>query len=158
MTPRTYPNLNPSAAIPVDRSQILHLDPFFDRYRTHRTGQHGLLVPNLKYIFVRTTGGETLMHPTYRHPALAQGHPVVYAGEAAFDNGRLVWWSNGSGNYRPDAEHAGQAGLPMDQFFTFSQVMRGEHQRAGFLKPEAISVQSRMRGAPILHWPPAWRV
>ena len=156
MVPKTYPNLNPSAAIPVDRDQVLHLDPFFDRFRTHRDGHHGYLVPNLKYVFVRTTGGETLMHPTYRHPALAEGRPVAYAGEAAFNNGQLIWWSNGSGNYRPDAEHAKQAGLPMDRFFSFSEVIRGEHQRPR-RDDHSRLVQGRLAGAPIPHWPPAWR-
>jgi hypothetical protein len=163
MPPKTYTNLNPTAAIGVNRDQILHLESFFDQFRTRRDGNHGHLVPNLRYIFVKTTDDETLMHPTYRHPALASGRPVVYAGEAYFDNGRLKWWSNGSGNYRPDAEHAPQAGLPMDHFFTYSQVIRGEHQRAAWRKSapkqpaaKTAGVQPRMPGAPLLHWPPAW--
>jgi hypothetical protein len=60
---------------------------------------------------------ETLLHQRYRHSALAQGKPVLYAGDANFNNGKLEWWSNGSGNYRPDADHAAQSGLPMNQFY-----------------------------------------
>lgn len=142
MQPKLYPNLNPAAAIPVDRDQIFHLDSFFDQYRLHRGGHHGHYVPNSRYIFVRMATGETLMHPTYRHPALAEGRAVHYAGEAFFDNGRLRWWSNGSGNYRPDPEHAEQAGLPMDRFYTYDQIMKGAHQigdAGGHREPPARS-------------------
>lgn len=127
--PRIYPNLNPAAAIPVDRDQIFRLESFFDQFRLSRAKQHGHYVPNSKYVFVRMASGQTLLHPTFRHPTLAEGRPVHYAGEAYFDNGRLAWWSNGSGNYRPDPEHAAQAGLPMDRFFTFDQIQKGIHQQ-----------------------------
>jgi hypothetical protein len=132
--PKIYPNLNASAAIPVDRDEIFRLHSFFDNYRIMHGRQHGQLVPNSKYIFCRMTTGETLLHPRYRHPAIAAGKPVLYAGEAYFDNGKLAWWSNGSGNYRPDAEHAAQAELPMDRFYTYQDVLRGRHKertRAG---------------------------
>lgn len=128
--PKFYPNLNASAAIPVDRDEIFQLRSFFDNYRITRGRQHGQLVANSKYIFCRMMTGELLLHPTYRHPAIAAGKPVLYAGEMYFDNGRLDWWSNGSGNYRPDAEHAGQADLPMDRFYTYQQVLKGQHKRA----------------------------
>jgi hypothetical protein len=126
--PKIYPNLNPAAAIPVDRDQIFHLNSFFDHYRMQRTRHHGHYVPNSKYVFVRMQTGDVLMHPTYRHPAMAEGKPVLYAGEAYFDNGKLEWWSNGSGNYRPDPGHAGQAGLPMDRFFQHDQIQKGYHK------------------------------
>lgn len=160
--PKTYPNLNPAAAIPVDRDQIFHLNSFFDQFRLHRSGHHGHYVPNSKYIFVRMGSGETLLHPTYRHPALAEGRPVHYAGEAYFDNGRLRWWSNGSGNYRPDADHADQAGLPMDRFFSYDEIMKGAHQRGNpdgrQRQPQAAGVQARKaHGQPLFGWPPAFR-
>jgi hypothetical protein len=159
--PKIYPNLNPAAAVPVDRDQILRLESFFDQYRLHRGKQHGQLVPNSRYIFVRMADGDTLMHPVYRHPALAEGRPVHYAGEVHFDNGRLLWWSNGSGNYRPDAEHAEQAGLPIDRFFPWDQVMKGRHldtrpRSARAEKPGAVQQQAAQR-RPLLHWPPAYR-
>jgi len=94
-----------------------------------RGGDHGLLVPNTKYIFVRTMTGEMVMHQRYRHPVLAAGKPVLYAGEAYFNNGRLDWWSNGSGNYRPDADHAEQSNLPMERFFPFEDVLKGKHRQ-----------------------------
>jgi hypothetical protein len=127
-----YPNLNPAAAaLEVDTGEFLKLEkPFHDsHYRIRRGGDHGLLVPNTKYIFVRTIEGETIMHPRHRHPVLAQGKPVLYAGEAFFNNGTLDWWSNGSGNYRPDPDHAEQASLPMERFFTFQDVLRGKHRQ-----------------------------
>jgi hypothetical protein len=126
--PKIYPNLNASAAIPVDRDEIFQLHSFFDNYRITRGRQHGQLVANSKYIFCRMTTGEMLLHPRYRHPAIAAGTPVLYAGEAYFDNGKLAWWSNGSGNYRPDAEHAAQAELPMDRFYTYEDVLKGRNK------------------------------
>lgn len=160
--PKLYPNLNPAAAIPVDRDQIFHLTSFFDQFRLRRSGQHGQYVPNSKYIFVRVGDGETLLHKTYRHPALAEGRPVHYAGEACFDNGRLQWWSNGSGNYRPDAAHAMQAGLPMDRFFTYEQIMKGVHQQPPPQRENAaaptLQMYPRHRGlilAPMPYVPPA---
>ncbi len=122
---RVYPNLNPAAAIPVESDQIFHLNSFFDNYRLIRGKERAQYVPNSRYVFVRTTDGEMLLHTRYRHPALAQGRPVLYAGEAQFDNGKLQWWSNGSGNYRPDAGHAQQAGLPMDQFYPHQDILKG---------------------------------
>lgn len=128
--PRIYPNLNSSAAIPVDRDEIFKLHSFYDNYRIARGRQHGQLVANSKYIFCRMTTGEMLLHPRYRHPAIAAGKPVLYAGEAYFDNGKLAWWSNGSGNYRPDAEHAAQAELPMDRFYTYEEILKGRNKEA----------------------------
>jgi hypothetical protein len=126
--PKIYPNLNAAAAIPIDPEDVFRLHSFFDNYRITRGRQHGLLVANSKYIFCRMMSGELLMHPTYRHPAIAGGKPVLYAGEAYFDNGKLEWWSNGSGNYRPDAEHAAQAELPMDRFYTYQDILKGHHK------------------------------
>jgi hypothetical protein len=126
-----YPNLNPSAAVPVDPEEIFRLRPFNSHYRLGRGKEHGQYVPNMKYIFVRTSDGETLLHPRHRHPAIAAGKPVLYAGEAYFNNGTLEWWSNGSGNYRPDAAHAEQAELPMERFYSFDQILKGIHKQAG---------------------------
>jgi len=128
--PRIYPNLNPSAAVPVDRDQIFKLRSFANIYRMSRGKEHGQYVPNARFTFVKLASGETLMHQRFRHPTLAEGHPVLYAGEAYFDNGRLQWWSNGSGNYRPDPDHAAQAGLPVDQFYTHDAILKGEHTHA----------------------------
>jgi hypothetical protein len=133
--PKIYPNLNPAAAIPVDREQIFRLRSFAENYRMHRGKEHGQYVPNSRFIFVTTMGGETLMHQSYRHPALSEGKPVLYAGEANFNNGKLEWWSNGSGNYRPDPDHAAQSGLPMDQFYPYEDVLRGVQTRG---KPPEI--------------------
>jgi hypothetical protein len=136
-----YPNLNASAAVPVDRKEIFHLHQFYDQYRISRPQSHGQLVANSKYIFVRMTTGELFLHHTYRHPVLAGGKPVLYAGEAHFNNGKLDWWSNGSGNYRPDAEHAEQAALPMDRFYTYQDVLKGRHQSRMPLRAGADSAE-----------------
>jgi len=127
--PKIYPNLNPAAAIPVERDRIFRLRSFADNYRMSRGKEHGQYVPNSRYVFVTLMSGEMLLHPSYRHPALAEGKPVLYAGEASFNNGRLDWWSNGSGNYRPDPGHAAQASLPMDQFYPYEDILKGLHKR-----------------------------
>jgi hypothetical protein len=122
-----YPNLHPGAAVPVDRSNIFSLDSFANQYRLHRAGAHSVNVPNMKYNFVRTREGQTLLHNRYRHPSLAEGQQVLYAGEVFFNNGKLEWWSNGSGHYQPDADGAEQANLPMDYFYSYQQVIKGAH-------------------------------
>jgi hypothetical protein len=128
--PKIYPNLNPSAAVPVNRDQIFSLRSFADNYRMSRGKEHGHYVPNSRFIFVTMTNGETLLHQRYRHPVLSEGKPVLYAGEASFNNGKLQWWSNGSGNYRPDPDHAIQAGLPVEQFYPFDDILKGAHIRS----------------------------
>lgn len=124
-----YPNLHPGAAVPVDRSNIFSLDSFANQYRLHRADTHSVNVPNMKYNFVRTREGQTLLHNRYRHPSLAEGQQVLYAGEVFFNNGTLQWWSNGSGHYQPDADGAEQANLPMDYFYSYQQIIKGEHAR-----------------------------
>jgi len=126
---RLYPNLNPRAAVSVDRAELFTLTPFFDQYRLTRGEHHEHHIPHAKYIFVSQANGNVRMHPHYRHPVLAEGQPVRYAGEAEFRHGQLVWWSNASGNYRPDATYASQAGLPMERFYTHEQIRQGVHRR-----------------------------
>jgi hypothetical protein len=113
---RYYANLHPSAASAVNRDEILKLHTIARYYGLRPLKGRGLIVPNARYIFVRTADGDMLMHARFRHPSLAAGRPVLYAGEAYFEHGVLRWWSNGSGHYRPDADHADQADLPMDLF------------------------------------------
>ena len=58
---------------------------------------------------------------------LAQDTPVdSYTGEAYFNNENLDSWSNRSGNYRPDSDHAEQASLTMERFFTWEDVLKGK--------------------------------
>jgi hypothetical protein len=137
--PKLYPNLNPAAAIPVDRDQIFRVSEFFDQFRMTRGKERGQYVPNSKYIFVRTSSGDLMMHPQFRHPAIASGKPVLYAGEASFNNGRLEWWSNGSGNYRPDIGHAEQAGLPIQSFYSYEDILKGRHKAPHVLR-KAVDV------------------
>ena len=124
-----YPNLHPGAVEPVNRDNIFRLDSFADQYRLHQVNSHGVNVPNQQYNFVRTREGQMLLHARYRHPSIAEGQQVLYAGEIFFNNGQLEWWSNGSGHYQPDAEDAAQAKLPMDHFFSYQQIIKGEHKR-----------------------------
>jgi hypothetical protein len=124
-----YPNLHPGAVERIEPSSLFRLESFTDQYRLRKTDSHGVYVPNQLYNFVRTGEGATLLHNRYRHPSIAEGRQVLYAGEAFFNNGRLEWWSNGSGHYQPDADDAAQAALPLDNFYTYQQVIKGEHKR-----------------------------
>lgn len=126
---KIYPNLHPGAVEPVNQGSIFRLNSFAGQYRLHRTHSHSVNVPNQQYNFVRTREGEMLLHNRYRHPSIAEGKQVLYAGEVFFNNGKLQWWSNGSGHYQPNAEDAEQASLPMDQFFSYQQIIKGEHLR-----------------------------
>ena len=126
---KIYPNLHPGAVEPIDPGNVFKLSNFADQYRLRKTQSHGVYVPNQLYNFVRTTEGDMLLHNRYRHPSIAEGRQVLYAGEAYFNNGRLEWWSNGSGHYQPDSEDATQAALPMDYFYSYQQVIKGEHKR-----------------------------
>jgi hypothetical protein len=124
-----YPNLHPGAVEPVDPGNVFRLNSFANQYRLHKVNSHGVNVPNQQYNFVRTREGEMLLHSRYRHPSIAEGKQVLYAGEIFFNNGQLEWWSNGSGHYQPYAEDAVQANLPMDHFFSYQQIIKGEHKR-----------------------------
>lgn len=126
---KIYPNLHPGAVEPVDQNNVFRLNSFAGQYRLQRRHSHGVNVPNMQYNFVRTREGETLLHSRYRHPSIAEGKQVLYAGEIFFNNGKLSWWSNGSGHYQPFAEDAEQANLPMDQFYSYQQIIKGEHTR-----------------------------
>jgi hypothetical protein len=126
---KIYPNLHPGAVEPIDESNIFRLNSFADQYRLHRVNSHAVNVPNQQYNFVRTTQGDMLLHSRYRHPSIAEGKQVLYAGEIFFNNGKLDWWSNGSGHYQPDPDTAEQANLPMDSFFSYQQIIKGEHTR-----------------------------
>jgi len=59
------------------------------------------------------------------HASLAQGKPVIYAGTAKLDSGRLEWWSNYSGTYQPIAEFRAQAKLPVDKFMPWQKLQMG---------------------------------
>ena len=126
---RLYPNLHPGAVEPVSPSSVFRLNSFADQYRLHRVNSHSVNVPNQQYNFVLTREGDMLLHGRYRHPSIAEGKHVLYAGEIFFNNGKLEWWSNGSGHYQPGADDAGQANLPMDRFYSYQQIIKGEHTR-----------------------------
>lgn len=125
---KLYPNLHPGAVESIDPGNVYKLSNFADQYRLRKTQSHGVYVPNQLYNFVRTSEGEMLLHNRYRHPSIAEGRQVLYAGEVYFNNGKLEWWSNGSGHYQPDSEDAQQAALPIDHFYSYQQIIKGEHK------------------------------
>ncbi len=124
-----FPNLHPGATEPVNPGSLFRLNSFADQYRLHRVNSHAVNVPNQQYNFVRTREGDMLLHNRYRHPSIAEGKQVLYAGEIFFNNGKLEWWSNGSGHYQPGADDAGQANLPLENFYSYQQIIKGEHTR-----------------------------
>jgi hypothetical protein len=126
---KIYPNLHPGAVEPVSRDSVFRLNSFAGQYRLHKVNSHSVNVPNLQYNFVRTLEGEMLLHSRYRHPSIAGGKQVLYAGEIYFNNGQLEWWSNGSGHYQPFADDAEQANLPIERFFSYQEIIKGEHTR-----------------------------
>jgi hypothetical protein len=137
---KVYPNQIVRPYAKVNRDEIATLHGFFGQYRMTRPGMRGQMLPNARYVFVTEIDGAIRMHPTFRHQVLASGQPVAYAGEAQFLHGRLEWWSNASGHYRPDADHASQAGLPMETFFTHEQVRSGIHAQKAL---RAVAKQQR---------------
>jgi hypothetical protein len=134
---KVFPNLNPRNYGEVNREEIATLDRFFDQYRISRPGARGQTLPNARYVFITDTRGTIRMHPRYRHPVLAEGRSVAYAGEAAFRHGELEWWSNASGHYQPDPGHAVQAGLPLENFYTHEQVRAGVQQLKATRSPRS---------------------
>jgi hypothetical protein len=91
------------------------------------------------------------MHPRYRHPVVAAGRLVLYAGEAEFKNGELLWWSNASGNYRPDADHAAQLGLPLGSFHTHERVRAGVYKQGRTAARHRLGSKSEPSQGGLLH-------
>ncbi|HET8781836.1 MAG TPA: hypothetical protein VFM63_05440, partial [Pyrinomonadaceae bacterium] len=79
-----FPNLHPGAVEPVNPANLYRLDSIADQYRLHRQHSHSVNVPNQQYNFVRTREGQMLLHNRYRHPSIAEGKHVLYAGEVFF--------------------------------------------------------------------------
>jgi hypothetical protein len=81
-----------------------------------------------RFVFTTLESGEMRVlrasHPTGGHGSLASDAAVRYAGEVRFDNGRVKWWDNASGHYRPTPERAWQSGLPEDRFRTWQESFR----------------------------------
>jgi hypothetical protein len=140
---KVYPNLHPGAVERVEPGNVFRLESFTDQYRLRKKDSHGVYVPNQQYNFVRTVEGQMLLHNRYRHPSIAEGRQVLYAGEVFFNNGKLEWWSNGSGHYQPDSEDAAQAALPLNNFYTYQQIIKGEHKQRQFGQGRAARSNAR---------------
>src|ERR1700710_3085997 len=93
-----------------------------------RDAERGTLgQPNGTYNFVRVQGarrdaGSLFVSPRMPHAHLAAGRPVLYAGTARLEAGKLDWWSNYSGTYQPIAEFRAQAKLPVDKFISWQRL------------------------------------
>jgi hypothetical protein len=96
-------------------------------YRVRSAERGTLAPPTGVYNFVRvqgTTRSEQNLYvsPRMPHAHLAGGRPVLYAGTAKLDGGKLDWWSNFSGTYQPIAEFRAQARLPVDKFVKWQNL------------------------------------
>lgn len=99
-------------------------------FQLRRHDNQVLSRPDGVYNFVRVQGmtrnqSATVMSARAPHASLADGRPVLYAGTAAFDGGKLQWWSNYSGTYQPQAEFHRQAALPDDKFVPWQRLQLG---------------------------------
>lgn len=99
-------------------------------YRVRDAERGTLGQPNGVYNFVRVRGqrrndGSIFVSPKLPHAHLAAGRPVLYAGTAKLESGKLDWWSNFSGTYQPIAEFRGQASLPVDKFVRWQKLQLG---------------------------------
>jgi hypothetical protein len=108
-------------------------------YRVRSAERGTLAPPTGVYNFVRVQGAtrnEANLYVSARmpHAHLAAGRPVLYAGTAKLDAGRLDWWSNYSGTYQPVAELRAQARLPVDKFVAWQKLqMQGVGLQRGML-------------------------
>jgi len=108
-------------------------------YRVRSADRNTLAPPNGVYNFVRIQGAtrneaNLYVSPRMPHAHLAGGRPVLYAGTAKLDAGKLDWWSNYSGTYQPVAEFRAQAKLPVDKFVTWQKLqMQGVGLQRGML-------------------------
>jgi len=108
-------------------------------YRVRSAERNTLAPPNGGYNFVRIQGAtrneaNLYVSPRMPHAHLAGGRPVLYAGTAKLDAGKLDWWSNYSGTYQPVAEFRAQAKLPVDKFVTWQKLqMQGVGLQRGML-------------------------
>jgi hypothetical protein len=121
-TPRKFPNLEPGdSPKPVGSFKL----EFRNGKWVTVSSSGDVFTARGKYIFVTHDGKITVARasdvlrgrPEAKHIDLSRGNPVDYAGEVDFtQKGELRSWSNNSGHYRPDANLANQAELPMGQF------------------------------------------
>jgi hypothetical protein len=114
-----------------------------------RDAERGTLgQPNGVYNFVRVQGarrddGSLFVSPRMPHAHLAAGRPVLYAGTARLEAGKLDWWSNYSGTYQPIAEFRAQAKLPVDKFVTWQRL-----QMSGISMQRGMIGERRAQAAP----------
>lgn len=59
-------------------------------------------------------------------------HDVEFAGEATFNAGELLFWTNNSGHFKPDARAMNQSGLPIEKFVPL-----------GFVDDDAVNLAAR---------------
>jgi hypothetical protein len=109
-------------------------------FRVRSADRGTLQQPNGVYNFVRVQegtrrgDGPLLVSPRMPHAHIAGGRPVIYAGTARLDAGKLDWWSNFSGTYQPIAEFRSQARLPNDKFVNWQKLqLSGVSMQRGML-------------------------
>jgi hypothetical protein len=81
------------------------------------------------YAFIKNIEGP-LVFGKHGHEHLGKDNNVEFAGEATFNTGTLLFWTNNSGHYVPDPRAMHQAGLPMDKFVPLGFVEDSAVQEA----------------------------
>lgn len=116
-----FPNLYPEELPNYVRRNQLFFDGMKWRYKTP---QGKVLTPNGEYNFVVQEGKIYIARQKFSwgsHIDIARGNKVDFAGQIRFghnknNRGQIKYWNNASGHYKPLADLAGNAGLPLDLF------------------------------------------
>ncbi len=112
---------NVGPTVPAYSGRIYELRQVDGRWKLMSDSAKSQYTPAGTYTYVADELGTLWVSAKVEHIVLSGGRPVRYAGLARFSRsraarGELVFWDNASGHYKPPADLARQAGLPMSRF------------------------------------------
>ncbi|MEH2458355.1 hypothetical protein [Nostoc sp.] len=119
-----FPNLYPEDTPNYIRRNELFFDGNKWRYKTpHKK----VFTPNGEYNFVVQGGQIYIARQKFglgSHIDIARGNNVDFAGQIRFghnkkNKGQIKYWNNASGHYKPSANLAGNAVLPLNLFIPY---------------------------------------
>jgi hypothetical protein len=119
-----FTNLYPEDVPNYIRRNELLFDGNKWRYKTSRKK---LFTPNGEYNFVVQGGQIYIARQKFglgSHIDIARGNNVDFAGQIRFghnknNKGQIKYWNNASGHYKPSANLAVNAGLPLNLFIPY---------------------------------------
>jgi hypothetical protein len=109
-------------------SYIRRNELFFDGKKwRYKTPHKKVFTPNDEYNFVVQRGQIYIARQKFSfgsHIDIARGNNVAFAGQIRFghnknNKGQIKYWNNASGHYKPSANSAGNAGLPLNLFIPY---------------------------------------